>query len=254
MSFIASEASSLCFRRHQRTEGKARAAGEDIVDMGMGNPDGATPQPVVDKLIEAARKSAQPPLLWSRGIPALREAIVARYASSMASSWIRKTRPSSPSARKMPWRICCSRSLAPAMWWFPPTRPIRFINTASSWRRAKLACCRCPMPPLSSGALKDLYRTAAKKPKVILISFPHNPTTVCVDLEFMREIVELARGARHLHHSRFRLCRTGLRWLQAAEHSADRRRGRLCGRDLLHDEELQHGGMARRLLPGQSAS
>src|SRR5205807_1800347 len=39
----------------------------------------------------------------------------------------------------------------------------------------------------------SLYRTAAKTPKVILISFPHNPTTVCVDLYFMREIVELAR-------------------------------------------------------------
>lgn len=52
-----------------------------------------------------------------------------------------------------------------------------------------------PMPDAGTflSALKDLYRTAAKKPKVILISFPHNPTTVSVDLAFMHEIVELAR-------------------------------------------------------------
>src|ERR1041385_3673552 len=41
--------------------------------------------------------------------------------------------------------------------------------------------------------LKHLYRTSSRKPKLILISFPHNPTTMCVDLNFMREIVGLAR-------------------------------------------------------------
>jgi alanine-synthesizing transaminase len=52
-----------------------------------------------------------------------------------------------------------------------------------------------PMPDTATflTGLKELYRTAVKKPKVILISFPHNPTTLSVDLEFMREVVELAR-------------------------------------------------------------
>src|SRR5205823_14186803 len=58
---------------------KARARGVDIIDMGMGNPDGATPSPVVDKLIEAARNPANHRYSMSRGIPQLREAIVARY-------------------------------------------------------------------------------------------------------------------------------------------------------------------------------
>src|SRR4051812_47440774 len=58
---------------------QARAAGLDIVDMGMGNPDGATPQPVVDKLIEAARNPRNHRYSMSRGIPHLRNAIVARY-------------------------------------------------------------------------------------------------------------------------------------------------------------------------------
>jgi alanine-synthesizing transaminase len=54
--------------------------------------------------------------------------------------------------------------------------------------------CMLPMPDAATflERLHDLYRTSPKKPKLLLISFPHNPTTTCVDLEFMREIVALA--------------------------------------------------------------
>ena len=57
----------------------ARRRGEDIVDFGMGNPDGATPQHIVDKMIEAARKSNTHRYSLSRGIPRLRKAIVNWY-------------------------------------------------------------------------------------------------------------------------------------------------------------------------------
>jgi alanine-synthesizing transaminase len=55
--------------------------------------------------------------------------------------------------------------------------------------------CKLPMPDAATflDGLRTLYRTSIKTPKVILISFPHNPTTVCVDLDFMKEIVALAR-------------------------------------------------------------
>jgi alanine-synthesizing transaminase len=55
--------------------------------------------------------------------------------------------------------------------------------------------CKLPMPDAATflDELRKLYRTSAKTPKVILISFPHNPTTVCVDLDFMKEVVALAR-------------------------------------------------------------
>jgi alanine-synthesizing transaminase len=60
-----------------------------------------------------------------------------------------------------------------------------------------------PMPDAATflSGLKHLYKTAVKKPKVILISFPHNPTTICVDYNFMSEVVELAReyGAYIVH-------------------------------------------------------
>src|SRR5260370_19202348 len=62
--------------------------------------------------------------------------------------------------------------------------------------------------------LKHLYRTSTRKPKLILISFPHNPTTMCVDLDFYREIVELAReyGSMIVHDFAYAdLCFDGYR-------------------------------------------
>src|SRR5260370_8698725 len=58
---------------------KARAAQQDVVDLGMGNPDGATPEPVVKKLIEAARNPRNHRYSVSRGIPHLRQEIVKHY-------------------------------------------------------------------------------------------------------------------------------------------------------------------------------
>ncbi|MGA3202606.1 MAG: aminotransferase class I/II-fold pyridoxal phosphate-dependent enzyme, partial [Bryobacteraceae bacterium] len=58
---------------------KARAAGLDVVDLGMGNPDGATPRPIVNKLIEAARNARNHRYSTSKGIARLREEIVKRY-------------------------------------------------------------------------------------------------------------------------------------------------------------------------------
>src|SRR6201990_36656 len=58
---------------------KARAAGQDVVDLGMGNPDGSTPKAVVDKLVGAAQNPRNHRYSMSRGIPKLREQIVRRY-------------------------------------------------------------------------------------------------------------------------------------------------------------------------------
>src|SRR5258707_11798165 len=61
---------------------KARAAQLDVVDLGMGNPDGATPRPIVNKLIEAARNARNHRYSASKGIPRLREEIVKRYKAN----------------------------------------------------------------------------------------------------------------------------------------------------------------------------
>jgi alanine-synthesizing transaminase len=172
---------------------KARAAKLDIVDMGMGNPDGATPQPVVDKLIEAARNPRNHRYSWSRGIPHLREAIVARYQKQYGVTLDPESEAIVTIGAKDALAHLLFAIIGPgdAVVSANPAYPIHQYGVIMAEGEAVML----PMPDAATflQALKDHYRTAVKKPKVILISFPHNPTTVCVDLEFMREVVELAR-------------------------------------------------------------
>jgi alanine-synthesizing transaminase len=172
---------------------KARAAGEDIVDMGMGNPDGATPQPVVDKLVEAARNPRNHRYSLSRGIPHLRDAIVARYRKQYGVSLNPETEAIVTIGAKDALAHLLFAIIGPGdMVVSPnPAYPIHQYGVIMADGEA----CKLPMPDAATflDGLRTLYRTSIKTPKVILISFPHNPTTVCVDLDFMKEIVALAR-------------------------------------------------------------
>jgi alanine-synthesizing transaminase len=172
---------------------KARAVGEDIVDMGMGNPDGATPQPVVDKLVEAARNPRNHRYSLSRGIPHLRDAIVARYRKQYGVSLNPETEAIVTIGAKDALAHLLFAIIGPGdMVVSPnPAYPIHQYGVIMADGEA----CKLPMPDAATflDGLRNLYRTSIKTPKVILISFPHNPTTVCVDLDFMKEIVALAR-------------------------------------------------------------
>ncbi len=172
---------------------KARAANLDIVDMGMGNPDGATPQPVVDKLIEAVRNPRNHRYSLSRGIPQLRQAIVARYQAQYGVTLDPETEAIVTIGAKDALAHLLFAIIGPGDIVVSPNPayPIHQYGVIMADGEA----CMLPMPDAATflQALKDLYRTSARKPKVILISFPHNPTTVCVDHQFMTEIVELAR-------------------------------------------------------------
>jgi alanine-synthesizing transaminase len=172
---------------------KARAAGRDIVDMGMGNPDGATPQPVVDKLIEAARNPRNHRYSMSRGIPHLREAIVDRYRKQYGVTLDPETEAIVTIGAKDALAHLLFAIIGPGDVVVSPNPayPIHQYGVIMADGEAAML----PMPDAATflEELKKLYRTAAKTPKVILISFPHNPTTICVDLEFMKEVVALAR-------------------------------------------------------------
>src|SRR5271163_2208976 len=172
---------------------KARADNLDIIDMGMGNPDGATPQPVVDKLIEAARNPRNHRYSVSRGIPNLREAIVARYKKQYDVTLDSEAEAIVTIGAKDALAHLLFAIIGPgdAVVSANPAYPIHQYGVIMAEGEA----CMLPMPDAGTflEGLKRLYRTTARVPKVILISFPHNPTTTCVDLEYMREIVDLAR-------------------------------------------------------------
>ena len=95
----------------------------------------------------------------------------------------------------MRWRICCLPSSGPddAVVSPNPAYPIHQYGVIMAEGHA----CMLPMPDPATflNGLEHLYNTSSRKPKMILISFPHNPTTQCVDLQFFRDIVQMA--ARH---------------------------------------------------------
>ncbi|MGI8745646.1 MAG: aminotransferase class I/II-fold pyridoxal phosphate-dependent enzyme [Bryobacteraceae bacterium] len=172
---------------------KARAAQLDVVDLGMGNPDGATPKAVVNKLIEAARNPRNHRYSVSRGITHLREEIVKRYRA--------KYNVDLDPEREAIVSIGAKDALAHLLFAIigpgdvvvspNPAYPIHQYGVIMAEGHA----CMLPMPNPAEflNELEHLYRTSARKPKLILISFPHNPTTHCVDLEFFRDIAGLAQ-------------------------------------------------------------
>ncbi len=172
---------------------KARAAQMDVVDLGMGNPDGATPQIVVDKLIEAARNPRNHRYSMSRGIPHLREEIVKRYKRKFDVDLDPEKEAIVTMGAKDALAHLLFATVGPGdVVAAPnPAYPIHQYGVIMSEGYAHML----PMPNAETflERLKELYRESPKPPKMLLISFPHNPTTTCVDLAFLTEIVELAR-------------------------------------------------------------
>src|SRR5881396_1050814 len=171
---------------------RARAAQIDIIDMGMGNPDGATPRIVVNKLIEAARNARNHRYSQSRGIPKLREEIVRRYQTKYGVELDPEKEAIVTIGAKDALAHLLFATVGPddVVVSPNPAYPIHQYGVLMAEGHA----CMLPMPDAATflDRLENFYRTSAKKLKLLLISFPHNPTTTCVDLDFFREIVRLA--------------------------------------------------------------
>jgi alanine-synthesizing transaminase len=172
---------------------KARAAGQDVVDLGMGNPDGETPKIVVDKLVEAARNPRNHRYSVSRGIQHLREEICKRYKSRHGVDLNPDTEAIVTMGAKDALAHLMFATIGPGDIVVSPNPayPIHQYGVIMSEGHAQML----PMPNAETflGRLREFYRESPKPPKMLLISFPHNPTTTCVDLAYMTEIVELAR-------------------------------------------------------------
>ena len=171
---------------------KARAAQIDIIDLGMGNPDGATPRPVVAKMVEATRNARNHRYSQSRGIPKLREEIAKRYMANYGVEIDPDSEAIVTIGAKDALAHLLFATVGPGDLVVSPNPayPIHQYGVIM----AEGDACMLPMPDANTflNRLEDLYRSGAK-PKLLLISFPHNPTTTCVDLDFMGEIVRLAR-------------------------------------------------------------
>ena len=171
---------------------KARAAQLDVIDLGMGNPDGATPQPVVSKLAEAALDKRNHRYSMSRGIPRLREEICKRYQTKYnvaldADAEAIVTMGAKDSLAHLLFAVVGPGDpvIAP-----DPSYPIHQWGIVMADGRPSNLPLSTPDDFLNR--IEDFYRKTIRPPKMILVSFPHNPTTTCVDLPFFEHLVELA--------------------------------------------------------------
>jgi alanine-synthesizing transaminase len=171
----------------------ARARGEDIIDFGMGNPDQPTPRHIVDKLVEVAQRNDTHRYSVSRGIPRLRRAICNWYrdrydvALDMDSQAI-VTIGSKEGLAHLALATMGSGDTVlvpnPAY----PIHPYGFIIAGADVRHVPLK------PDVDFfEELRRAIQDSWPKPKMLVINFPGNPTTRCVDLEFFERVIEVAR-------------------------------------------------------------
>ena len=221
----------------------ARRAGEDVVDLGFGNPDIPSPPFVVEKLVEAARKGKNHRYSSSRGLPNLRQAITDLYHRRFGVQLDPETQAVATIGAKeglshLMWTLVDSgdTTVVPE-----PSYPIHIYAPVL----AGSDVVRLPVDSESEyfERLGDLFRSSWPKPKVIIVSFPHNPTTTCVDLAFFERLVAFAHHHGDVPGSRLRIRRSPFRRLSASLASAGgRRRG--GGRGVVqHDQGAFHAGL-----------
>ncbi len=171
----------------------ARRRGDDVIDLGFGNPDIPSPQVAVDKLTEAAHSPRNHRYSSSRGLPNLRKAIADRYA--------RRFGVMLDPEKEVITTIGAKEGLAHLMWALvepgdvalvpEPSYPIHIYAPALAGAEIR----RVPIadPDEYFERLTAAFAESWPKPRVILTSFPHNPTTTTVELEFFERLVGFAR-------------------------------------------------------------
>src|ERR687892_2109704 len=171
----------------------ARVAGHDIIDFGMGNPDGATPQPIVEKLIEAVRNPRTHRYSTSRGIPGLRRAQAAYYQRRFGvaldpETEIVVTLGSKEGLANLAQAITAPGDVILAPNPSYPIHPYGFIIAGAAIRHVPVV----PGGDLLS-ELARAVRHSVPPPTALVLNFPANPTAEVVDLDFYREAVAFAR-------------------------------------------------------------
>jgi alanine-synthesizing transaminase len=181
------------FAEVNRLKAAARAAGADIIDLGMGNPDLPTPQHIIDKLVETVAKPRTHRYSASKGIPGLRRAQAAYYARRFGVKLDPETQVVATLGSKEGFANMAQAITAPGdVILVPnPTYPIHefgFLLSGAAMRH------------LPAGTGEDFLRAVERacqhtipKPLALVLSYPSNPTAMVADLDFYRDAVALAK-------------------------------------------------------------
>ncbi len=176
-----------------RLKAEARRRGDDIIDFGMGNPDMATPDHIVDKLVEAAQKPPNHRYSASRGITKLRLAISNWYKRRYGVEIDPETEAVATIGSKEGISHLMLACIGPGDQVLVPT-PTYPIHTYA----VVLANGDVISVPLTGEkdffeTMLDAFNNNWPRPKMLLISFPHNPTTTCVEADFFEKVVAFAK-------------------------------------------------------------
>ena len=172
---------------------QARHRGEDIIDFGMGNPDGPPPREIIDKLCEAAQREDTHRYSVSRGIPRLRRAICNWYKRrfDVDLDMDKEAIVTIGSKEGLAHLALATVEQGDAVLVPNPAYPIHpygFVIAGADIRHVPL------VPGIDFFAeLEKAIRNSWPKPKMLLLNFPANPTAQCVDLEFFEKVVAIAR-------------------------------------------------------------
>ena len=171
----------------------ARRRGEDIIDLSMGNPDGATPPHIVSKLVEVAQRPDTHGYSTSRGIPRLRRAITRWYKDryDVDLDPEREAIVTIGSKEGLAHLMLATLDQGDTVLVPNPSYPIHIYG-------AVIAGANIRSVPMTPGIdffteLERGIRESHPKPKMVILGFPSNPTAQCVELEFFERVIDLAR-------------------------------------------------------------
>lgn len=172
----------------------ARRRGEDIIDMSMGNPDGPTPDHIVDKLVEAARRPTTHGYSVSKGIPRLRKAITDWYQRRYDVTFDPDSEAivTIGSKEGLAHLMLATLDAGDTVLVPNPSYPIHIYG-------AVIAGANIRSVRISPGVdfFEELERAVSEsipKPKMMVLGFPSNPTAQCVDLAFFERVIALAKA------------------------------------------------------------
>lgn len=173
---------------------KMRKAGEDIIDMGMGNPDLATPKHIVDKLVEAAKNPRNHRYSMSKGIPKLRKAICDWYKRHFDVDLDPETEAIATMGAKEGMAHLALATLASGdVVMVPnPTYPIHTYAAVIADADVR-SISLMEGPDVFLERAQHAMKTIWPRPKMLILSFPHNPTTEVVDLAFFEKVIAFAK-------------------------------------------------------------
>jgi alanine-synthesizing transaminase len=170
---------------------RLRAEGRDVIDLGFGNPDIASHADVVAKLAEAAAKPANHRYSASRGIPRLRHEVAALYARRFGVTLDPET--------QVVATIGAKEGLAHLMWVLVEPGDVAVVPTPSypihlvAPRLAGATVVAAHIDADAVDGVEEALHAATPAPRVLIVSFPHNPTTALATPELMQRLVDLAR-------------------------------------------------------------